>query len=186
MRRLMRVVVTLLLLLVTFNQFSVARAQTLPQTQPVNQARFDFAIKAEGALLGYGTGRLESPTRMYAVSKLLLGDGEETVEVVIYDGTQYTRVNDETTWTAEELVTPGVDVPAGQLLTPDLAEFPITLIGTEQVDGVATDHYQIWINETETTGYTKIDMWIGQQTRYVQQLNVAFFEAFDSEVAAVE
>lgn len=164
----------LLLVLVALPAAAAERVDSLPAVKAYNSSRFEQLLTINGTPLIAGRGEMESNNRLYYVLKTLPSAGldEETLEIVIYDGTMYTREGSDTQWYIEDrnvpLVPPSGDSPADASLP-----FPVTRIGTVNVAGTPTDQYQIWIQDNALGELIKLDLWIGQEKNYIYQEQLA-------------
>lgn len=180
MRRLIRFLLASALLLLAVSPVAAAptRVDTLPSPAPFSKARFDFAITVLNEALGVGRGAVESANRVHLTFKTVAAPGqpEETLEVIIYDGTLYSRENDSTQWYIDAQADPGT--PTGGVPVevvgevPD--EVPITLIGDRDVAGTATDQYQLWLNADDGS-FSTVDLFLGKQVAYLYKLQISAY-----------
>src|SRR5215217_6006129 len=115
----------LLILIISPAAAAPTRVDTLPAPAPFTSARFDFALVAFGQPLGYGKGEVESPTRLHLALKTPpMGDQpEQTVEIIFYDGTIYSRENESTQWYIES-TGPTDGLPTGGVPSDVASELP--------------------------------------------------------------
>ncbi|HYF65958.1 MAG TPA: hypothetical protein VD886_24225 [Herpetosiphonaceae bacterium] len=164
----------LLMVLVVLPAAAAERVDALPAVKAYNSSRFEQLLTINGIPLITGRGEMESNNRLHYVLKTVPSSGldEETLEIVVYDGTMYTRENADTQWYIEDsdvpIVPPSGDIPAEANLP-----FPVTKIGTVNVAGTPTDQYQIWIQDAAMGDLLKFDLWIGQQMNYIYQEQLA-------------
>ncbi len=163
LKRYRMVVLALLLALVVLPAAAAERVDTLPPIKSYNSARFEQLLTINTMPLIVGRGEMESSDRMYFVLRTLpfVGMDESTLEIVLYDGTMYTREGGDTQWYIED-----TNVPLA-LSSDDMP--PVTKIGTVNVAGTPTDQYQIWIQDDPMGDLLKLDLWIGQAQNYIYQ-----------------
>jgi hypothetical protein len=155
------------------------RVEKLPDIKPSMSGRFDLALALNEQAFIVGKGEVASATRAHFVLKALPvapGGRESTIEIVVYDGKTYTRLDNNPQWTEESQTDIPVSAPTGQPAVDhgvDLSNAPISSIGTTEVAGTATDQYQIWINQqADELDYFKLDFFIGRQDRYLHKYQV--------------
>ena len=159
-----------LVALVVLPVAAAERVDALPAVKAYNSGRFEQLLTINDIPFITGRGEMESNNRLHYVLKTVPMEGlaESTLEIVVYDGTMYTREDDDTQWYIEDanvpIVPPSGDIPAEANLP-----FPVTKIGTVNVAGTPTDQYQIWIQDDPMGDLMKYDLWIGQQMNYIYQ-----------------
>lgn len=160
----------LLMVLVVLPAAAAERVDALPAVKAFNSSRFEQLLTINGIALIAGRGEMESNNRLYYVLKTIPSSGleEETLEIVIYDGTMYTREDTDPQWYIEDSNVP-IMPPSGDIPAEANLPFPVTKIGTVNVAGTPTDQYQIWIQDNAMGELLKLDLWIGQEKNYIYQ-----------------
>src|SRR5688572_26156591 len=80
-------------------------AATLPAVKSFSAARFEVApMVVNGQPVVVGRGEIASPSRAHLVLKTLPDGGqpEQTLEIVLYDGTTYVRQHNSSQWYIEQ------------------------------------------------------------------------------------
>lgn len=94
------------------------------------------------------------------------------VEFVLFDGTRYERVNEQTAWSArpDEGFAPDQDLNAALFLVPERAQ--LTRLPDAQVGGAPAAHYQYWVldeaRKAEAGGQVVYDQFVSGQGYVVQ------------------
>lgn len=154
------------------------RVDKLPDIKPSMSGRFDLALALNDQAFIVGKGEVASPTRAHFVLRALAiapGMRESTIEIVEYDGKTYSR-EDNGPWVEETEADLPVSAPGGGAAVDpsvDVGDASIMSMGTVEVAGVATDQYQIWINQQgEGQDYFKLDFFVGRQVNYLHKMQV--------------
>lgn len=169
----------LLMLLAATPALAAEPVASLPAVRASNSGRFDLAVAINDLTLIVGKGEVASATRAHFVLKLLplaAGMGETTIEIVEYDGTTYTRLDDDPQWYRETQTDLPVAAPVGQpAVDPaiDVSSAQPYSIGAVDVAGTPTDQFQLWINKPASdVDYLKIDLFVGRQINYLSKLQL--------------
>lgn len=175
-----RFILLVLLLLTTMPAVAAERVDTLPAIKEFTAVRFEIALFQNGRPSIVGKGELTNANRAHFVLKTLPSSGLEpaTVELVTYDGTVYSRMNDSTQWYIEGSTTQ-VGPPNTSTAVSDVPG-TLSLIGPVDVAGTPTNQYQVWMPGSSGEDHTALDMFIGQQASYLYQLQLTAFTGADN------
>src|SRR5581483_5864079 len=116
-----------------------APSEQTPEIQPFSSAHFGMVgtVKVDGVTVDVlGEGDLAMPDRQKSSFKF----GPFTAEVVMVGGTVYTRTRLDPRWSRQPSPEP---VSIGPISGSEVSQIArdTRLVGTEQTDGVATQHY---------------------------------------------
>ena len=190
MHRLIATVVALTLLLGAGSPALVAAAseapaEQAPDIQPFTSAHFGLAgtARMDGITVDIlGEGDLVAPDKQRSSFKF----GPFTAEVVMVGGAVFTRSRFEPRWSRQSSPQPVSVGPISASETTRLGR-DVRLIGTEQVAGVATEHYTSTLDlssliepilpavsdrearEALSSLRGTVDVWVGTQDRMVRQ-----------------
>lgn len=190
MHRLIAAVVALTLLLgagspVLVAVASEAPAEQAPDIRPFTSAHFGLAgtARMDGITVDIlGEGDLVAPDKQRSTFKF----GPFTAEVVMVGGAVYTRSRFEPRWSRQSAPEPVNIGPVSATETTRLGR-DVRLVGTEQVAGVATEHYTSTLDlssliepilpaisdrearEALSSLSGTVDVWVGVQDRMVRQ-----------------
>lgn len=162
-----------------------APAQQAPEIRPFTSAHFGMSgtVKVDGITVDVlGEGDLAVPDRQRSSFKF----GPFTAEVVMVGDTVYTRSRFEPRWSRQSAPQP---VAIGPISASELTRVgeDARLVGTEQVNGVATEHYTSTLDlsgliepllpvvddrdarEALRSLNGTVDVWVGAQDRMVRQ-----------------
>jgi hypothetical protein len=162
-----------------------APAQQAPDIRPFTSAHFGMSgtVKVDGITVDVlGEGDLAVPDRQRSSFKF----GPFTAEVVMVGDTVYTRSRFEPRWTRQTAPQP---VAIGPISASEVTRVgnDARLVGTEQVNGVATEHYTSTLDlsgliepllpvvndrdarEALSSLNGTVDVWVGAQDRMVRQ-----------------
>lgn len=191
-----RILAALVVLMLLVSNAPVARAadpnvvptRLAPEIRPFTSAHFGLAgmVKVDGVAVDvFGEGDLAPPDRQRSSFKF----GPFTAEVIMIGDVVYTRTRFQPRWSRETSPEP---VEIGPLSATELTRLgdDARLVGTEQVDGVATQHYTSKldlsglvdpllpvvsdraIRDALTSLNGTVDVWIGAGDRMVRQERV--------------
>src|SRR5687768_10243015 len=190
MHRLIAAVVALTLLIgagqaATVAAASEAPADQAPDIRPFTSAHFGLAgtAKMDGITVDIiGEGDLVAPDKQRSAFKF----GPFTAEVVMVGDSVFTRSRFEPRWSRQAAPQPVSIGPVSASETTRLGR-DVRLVGTEQVAGVATEHYTSTLDLTpllepilpavterdvrEALASLKgdVDVWVGAQDRMIRQ-----------------
>lgn len=164
---------------------SEAPAEQAPDIRPFTSAHFGLAgtAKMDGITVDIlGEGDLVAPDKQRSSFKF----GPFTAEVVMVGDTVYTRSRFEPRWSRQSSPQPVAIGPISATETTRLGR-DVRLVGTEQVGGVATEHYtstldlraliepilpvvtEREVREALSSLSGTVDVWVGVQDRMVRQ-----------------
>ena len=156
-----------------------------PDIRPFTSAHYGLAgtVKFDGVTVDVlGEGDLALPDKQRGSFKF----GPVTAEVVMVDDNVYTRTRFDPMWSRQPA---GQPVTAGPISASEITRLgrDVRRIGTEQVGGVATEHYSTTIDFQSVLGPLlplvddrdarealrsltgTVDVWVGAQDRLVRQ-----------------
>jgi hypothetical protein len=190
MHRLIAVLVALALLLgggpaAQAAEVAEAPGEQAPDVRPFSSAHFGLSgtVKVDGITVDIlGEGDLAPPDRQRSSFKF----GPFTAEVVMVDGTVYTRTRFEPRWSRQTGPQP---ISVGPISASEHTRLgrDVRLVGTEQVGGTATEHYTSTLDlagllepilpsvndqdvrEALSSLRGTVDVWVGAQDRMVRQ-----------------
>ncbi len=144
LKRYRMVLAAMLLALVVLPAAAAERVDALPAVKAYTSSRFEQLLTINDMPFIVGRGAMESNNRMHFVLRTvpMFGLEESTLEIVVYDGTMYTREDADPQWYIEDAAVPIVP-PSGDTPAEANLPFPVTRIGAVNVAGVPTDQYQI-------------------------------------------
>lgn len=183
------------LLLSTTAAFAAERVTAVPPVTSFISARFEVApMVVNGRPVMVGRGEMASPSRAHLVLQTLPGSGqrEQTLEIIVYDGTTYVREDTSPQWyvesTRDVCCIPPADQSADSVVEAFGTPAAVTKIGSMPIAGAPTDQYQVWFGrvaeDPPSLDHITLDFWIGQQINYVYQLQVSFYEV-DPELGSI-
>ena len=166
-------------------EIAEAPGEQAPDVRPFTSAHFGLSgsVKVDGVTVDVlGEGDLAMPDRQRSSFKF----GPFTAEVVMIDGTVYTRTRFEPRWSRQTAPQP---ISVGPISASEYTRLgrDVRLIGTEVVGGTATEHYTSALDlsgllepilpsvddrdvrEALTSLRGTIDVWVGAQDRMVRQ-----------------
>lgn len=190
MHRLIAAVVALTLLIGAARAAPVAAAfespaDQTPDIRPFTSAHFGLAgtARTDGVTIDIvGEGDLVAPDKQRSTFKF----GPFTAEVVMVGDTVFTRSRFEPRWSRQSSPQPVAIGPISATETTRLGR-DVRLVGTEQVAGVATEHYtstldlrslvepllpvvtEREVREALSSLSGTVDVWVGVQDRMVRQ-----------------
>ncbi len=173
----MRVALVALLVMVTSLSAAAAeRVDSLPAVKAQSSGRSELLMQISGEPIMVAKVEQENPNRAYMVIRPIgvLSD-IDLVEMVMYDGTLYSRTGLETQWYIEATGLPEA-APIEDLPATPTGDVPVTHMGAMQIAGAPTEQYQIWLNsDTAGTTYLKFDLWVGVEANYLHQMQLGLY-----------
>jgi hypothetical protein len=185
MRRL-NTTLTFLLLALTASVAAPVRAQEqgakLPALMPFKTVRDAFVQTFNGRPLQVCQSEWESWNRVHGACRDLVTATTRDqaliagmlVEFVFYDGTQYQRVNDETTWTVSRDERYDPDLTFADALFKVNYAAVLTRIGPIDVANIPTTQYQYWsIDKTfnkQNGGQVVYDLFLSAENRVISDV----------------
>ncbi len=150
----------------------------LLQLAPLNSVRYDFIFTFNGAPLQVCQAEWESWNRGHTTCQDLVSIPELELiegyvrETVIYDETIYIRDNEETIWLATANPSFDPNISLNEALFSVGFEATRTELGTVNVRGIPTTHYQFWSLDEELNdiqgGQVVYDMFISNESFVIQ------------------
>lgn len=155
----------------------VTQVATLHQTvflefngQPLQVCQIDFssAVRLHGTCQDFQTVPIAVPGYQ---TDLVTGQVTEFIE---YDGTSYTRINAETTWTSKPIEDYDPTVSVIDLLSFPFASVPgvLSQVGSTTVGATPATQYQYWVTDSEwnsaSGGQFVYDIFISSDGRMVK------------------
>lgn len=176
LKRVKIVLVAFLLMATTLSAAAAERVDSLPAIKVQTSGRSEMLMQIDGEPIMVATIEQENPNRAYMVIRPvgILSD-IDLVEMVMYDGTLYSRTGIETQWYIEATGLPEAS-PIEDLPETPTGAVPVTHMGTMPIAGAATNQYQIWLNsDAAGTTYFKFDLWVGVEANYLHQMQLGLY-----------
>lgn len=173
LKRCRMLVLALLMVAVASPVAAVKTVERLPEVRPATSMRFEMALVLNNLPFIVGKGEMASPTRAHFVLKVLAVGNlpESTIEIVVYDGTVYSRVDEETQFVIENqnlpVGAPDEEVIGGDVTLGAISQFEEAVT----IAGVRTIQYQIPLTfkNEPTIESAKVDLFVGEQLNYLYQ-----------------
>jgi hypothetical protein len=174
------IIVVLMLVGPTVGTATAAQSATPPDLAPLHTVRERTLLSFNGAPIQVCQREWQSWNRVHGVCEDLASvtvydqryiQGT-VVEFVLFDGTRYERVNQQTAWAAtpDAGFAPDRDLSEALFRITDQAQ--LSRLGDTEVGGVAAAHYQYWVTDkarnTSAGGQVVYDQLISAQGQVLQ------------------